>query len=427
MIHEAQIAHRSGMYTDSARQAFERGQAAANGIPFGALEHYPGDSSTPCRCVTSPESKVLTGKGWLPLLDVQVGDLVYTHRQRWRPVLALVVKPSAPYHREALLTGLDGRSVAATDNHLWHTSAGWQNSTDIDKESFFCYNLSMEVGHAKERDVSRMRYAYGQPEQARPLSIVSVGLSLREAQRFEGGGVYAVRIQPEGQGSVGESSNPQNHRRRRECRKEETPHTVEGFGRADMAGETRWPAMELVLARRKRLQEYHVSLSVGMDYGERAYSRWICASPPERRCVGRPPRELAFDGERETRAIARSNSQVQEQQALVDVLDLPKTFPEIYPAFQAQRPKILFNGLLPRGTAVYDLTVEEDASFVIEGFVAHNTNCACGWIIEEVRDDEDNLLGWNCTWTLDVQRVPEVHCLVCPDRAVNWAPLWVGA
>lgn len=425
MIHEAQIAYRSKMYTDSARQSFERGQAAANGIPHGALPAYPGDGSTTCRCITSPESKVLTGRGWLSLLDVQVGDLVYTHRQRWRPVLALVVKPSAPYHREVLLTGPHRRSVAATDNHLWHTSSGWQNSSDIDKESFLCYHLPMEVGYAKEEDMSKVRYAYGQPEQARPLSVVSVGLSLRDVQRFEGGGMYAVRIQSQGKGSMGESQNTQNHRGCWQGVKEETPHQVGGFGQADMANKIRWPALELVLAGRKRPQGHDVPLSVGMDYGEWSYPKGVRTSSPEQRRIRRPFGKFAFDGERGTRTVAWGHGR--EQQALVDVPDLPKTLPEVYPAFQVQRPEILFNGLLPHGTAVYDLTVEEDASFVIEGFVAHNTLCACGWIIEDVLDDEGNLLGWNCTWELNVQRVPEVHCPDCPDRAANWAPLWVPA
>lgn len=46
MIHEAQIAHRSGMYTDSARQAFERGKTRAHGVPL--LPEYPGGGSTIC-------------------------------------------------------------------------------------------------------------------------------------------------------------------------------------------------------------------------------------------------------------------------------------------------------------------------------------------------------------------------------------------
>jgi hypothetical protein len=39
--------------------------------------------------------------------------------------------------------------------------------------------------------------------------------------------------------------------------------------------------------------------------------------------------------------------------------------------------EVLLAGVLPRGTALYDLQVEQDHSFVIEGLAAHNTNCTC--------------------------------------------------
>ena len=48
------IAGRSKMYVNSAREAFERGNARAQGIPNGALPAFPGDGTTicltSCRC-----------------------------------------------------------------------------------------------------------------------------------------------------------------------------------------------------------------------------------------------------------------------------------------------------------------------------------------------------------------------------------------
>jgi intein/homing endonuclease len=37
---------------------------------------------------------------------------------------------------------------------------------------------------------------------------------------------------------------------------------------------------------------------------------------------------------------------------------------------------VLFHPMLP-GKILYDLTVEDDHSFIIEGLVAHNSNCRC--------------------------------------------------
>ena len=144
-IHEAQISARSQMYMNSAREAYERANMRASGV--ADLPAYPGDGSTICLCLTSPESKVLTIRGWVALLDIEVGEMVLTHRGRWRPVTALLVKPSAPYHRETILTGPNGRSVRATHNHLWYTTEGWKNSTALDNSSLLCYNTSKEVEH----------------------------------------------------------------------------------------------------------------------------------------------------------------------------------------------------------------------------------------------------------------------------------------
>jgi hypothetical protein len=33
--------------------------------------------------------------------------------------------------------------------------------------------------------------------------------------------------------------------------------------------------------------------------------------------------------------------------------------------------------MLPLGTPLYDLTIEEDHSFIVEGLISHNSNCRC--------------------------------------------------
>lgn len=53
--------------------------------------------------------------------------------------------------------------------------------------------------------------------------------------------------------------------------------------------------------------------------------------------------------------------------------------------------------MLSEGTPLYDLTVEGDHSFVVEGIVAHNcgANCRC-WL-----DVEDFDTEWIVNWTTE--------------------------
>jgi len=49
------------------------------------------------------------------------------------------------------------------------------------------------------------------------------------------------------------------------------------------------------------------------------------------------------------------------------------------------------------------------------------TLCACNWFIEEVYDEQGNLIGWNCYWTLGI--VKTEHCPDCLENAGKWNPL----
>ncbi len=56
-----------------------------------------------------------------------------------------------------------------------------------------------------------------------------------------------------------------------------------------------------------------------------------------------------------------------------------------------------------------------------DGSTACLSNCQCIWIIEEVRGEDGELLGWNCTWMLGAAD----HCDDCLGRAREWAPLFI--
>lgn len=257
-----QVAALASMYINSTREAYERAKARVRGI--SALPAYPGDGGTKCLCITTPESLVLTEYGWVPLLDVTVGTLVYTHRERWRPVTALVVKPAGPQQQGVTLITPAGRSVGATANHLWWTTAGWQAATDIGNTDVSCYYTDISEDEHKTL-LSNLSGPIEQSQPARPV-----------------------------------------------CR-----------------------------------------LPGGMSF-----------------------------------------------------LPIP---------VWAERPKILFGGLLPPSTAVYDLAVAEDHSFCIEGLFAHNTNCKCYWDIHYHRKPTPH---WSCYWRLGVAE----HCGNCEDHAAEWSP-----
>ncbi|GAC1648730.1 MAG: hypothetical protein NVS4B6_23690 [Mycobacterium sp.] len=77
---------------------------------------------------------------------------------------------------------------------------------------------------------------------------------------------------------------------------------------------------------------------------------------------------------------------------------------------------ILQPGLLPRGTALYDLTVAEDHSFVVEGLISHNSNCRCTWFLRRRQDG-----NVEATWVAE-DLGPRI-CATCRGRAHDWNPL----
>ena len=98
-----------------------------------SLPSVPGDGSTVCLCITTPSSRVLTNRGWIPIAEVLIGDLVLTHKNRWKRVLAIPKNPSGPLHKQAYIRGMDGQLVGCTDTHRFLTKQGWGSIALINK------------------------------------------------------------------------------------------------------------------------------------------------------------------------------------------------------------------------------------------------------------------------------------------------------
>lgn len=82
--------------------------------------NVPPRSSKP---VCQDERVWVRGKGDIPLREVVVGDEVWTHRQRWRKVLAVHEQGALPVKR--LITE-QGRTILAEGTHPFLTPEGWR-------------------------------------------------------------------------------------------------------------------------------------------------------------------------------------------------------------------------------------------------------------------------------------------------------------
>ncbi|MCB2129660.1 MAG: hypothetical protein KDE03_11415 [Rhodobacteraceae bacterium] len=70
-------------------------------------------------------------------------------------------------------------------------------------------------------------------------------------------------------------------------------------------------------------------------------------------------------------------------------------------------------GLLRKPIPLFDIEVEDDHSYIIEGMVSHNTNCKCGWAIRKRGRSQF------ATWRLGRAE----HCDTCLARARSWKNL----
>jgi site-specific DNA-cytosine methylase len=116
------------------------------GDEFGSVDIIVG--GPPC---FGEGTLILTKSGYVPIEDVRVGDLVLTHKRRWRPVTSIMSRES----KESLLLKSQGVSdTVVTSEHPYYcremslvwdndkrvysrsfASASWKKSGELDKES----------------------------------------------------------------------------------------------------------------------------------------------------------------------------------------------------------------------------------------------------------------------------------------------------
>jgi SPP1 gp7 family putative phage head morphogenesis protein len=104
-------------------------------FPVGKGPQPVEDTHPGCRCILDPRTKIYTSKGWKYIRDIEVGNLVLTHRGRFKPVID--VHEPAPYKDTAIrISFRKGRkinSILVTKDHPFKTSGGWVNAESLSK------------------------------------------------------------------------------------------------------------------------------------------------------------------------------------------------------------------------------------------------------------------------------------------------------
>lgn len=414
-LSDEQIAARIGMYADRLRGIEQQGEIDMLGLD---LPQVPGDGGTQCLCLTSPEARVWTAQGWQQLVDVKVGDLVLTHRMRWQPVTALIIKLSVPRHRQAWVLAPSGRYVGCTEEHLWWGPNGWQDASHLGS----MYALQREEVPNEAEAMQYLQGELGVDYPRRPLQIMSIGMSLREAQRLQGIGMHIVRDEPQGKGTV--AGQPRNDTGRYSGSGTGATATVRRPGFLQVAAEAGRALVELVLGRRWQ-EAYGLPLPVGLDNAQWAYLEGPRDTPQEWSGGRRPIGELGIvDAERARKTTwGGGTSEEPDDIAAMDLPEVRRGVQTLSP-WQEWKPEVLLGDVLPRGTAVYDIVVAEDHSFVVEGLVAHNTNCRCHLEFEESTRPS----GRGETAVVEVRWIVDEaaeHCQDCLDKRDEWNPLVV--
>jgi hypothetical protein len=444
---------RAGLYAGPVVEGYERGTARAAGRVAAELASdatttvlsstgpdlpaYPGDGQT--SCVVSPESRVLTDQGWTPIKDVHIGDRVLTHEGRFRRVTATMVNP-AKDKTFMTIVGTTGETVTFTGDHQLLSPHGWYPVDGIIDQGMLVLMFARgALPNAEEND-----------------------LRVRREEGSSGEAVHQMRQSRAGHEAVAGPGHSRLHDDRNEAHAGEAEEAVRRHQRSDkMAAQSRWAFLRVVLGGRP--QANHLSLSMAMDQGTRANSGWARYSPQEpglhQRRLGQPgvlaspaasattssgarpvcPRSAGRRPHRRSRSSLRamwwhlSDRRPEKGQSLllailsdcVDADNLPmrRLRKALYRRARTwQAPQVLQQGLLPDGVPLYDITVEGDHSFVIEGIAAHNclSRCRCSW---KILAHEDR---WECWWKLNPAAE---HCEECVANARRYDPLihpWVG-
>ena len=334
-----------------------------------------GDAS--CYCVTTPKSRILTKEGWKNFFEIDVGDLVFTHQLRWRRVTSVIIKLSESYHQQVYVKAPTGKLVGATQTHRWLTKNGWENANCIDSNNSKIYNITnlfQEVGYDTQ-EVQDLWFQLFQQEQDRSVYEVPTNLSMQQQKRLSCRPVSILCESKNSNSSMEKTLNTSENvgGNKRDTQKETLPLLGLDCEWDALDKEIRWQILLFLLGRKQK--KVSISVPISMDFGSWKDTRGTQYPSQEWRSIRRQIRKLrAIDLARTFESSFVNAAQKEEKR--IPLQDLRKKMESLDTSRQAT--EILFGEMLEnRSTLLYDITVEDDHSYILEGLVSHNSNCLC--------------------------------------------------
>lgn len=367
--------------------------------------------------------RVLTKNGWCPIEQVHAGDLVLTHRGRWRAVIATADNGVRP----VLRLSVNGGSLVCTNDHRLLTPRGWCDAKDsrivfaADVQELWD-SVRSKKGSEGRTGISKvlfsgLLYASATPRRIGPTDCADVqklwGFVRPQAAPAHTTGSSALLFEGMSArgstfGGFGEAAEVrtvwQNGRQKQKT-----------FLLNEMSRRIRRGARGSPPFAGSCLSELRTNVSPKID-GERLLFDGV------QKRGARPGDAGGFESELSRRVVDRgafqSLSQEDIQKDARPIQNVRGVWIEVsssrapYRRSETERFTQQPGGALspmPYGVAqiekcgearVYDLQVEEDRSFVVEGFIAHN--CIIDDPIKNADEANsptyrDKLFGWYAT------------------------------
>jgi len=371
-------------------------------------------------CCFTGSSRVATARGWIPISRVRPGDQVITHRGRFRSVVTTHQRlaKGREDNRAVVLRGPSG-SVGLTGDHKVLTPDGWKRAADVASLGLFC----VELPH-----VEIMRTLWGEaPREGpyEPVPKVSPRMRMRAAKSKTGGEMHGVRQAEEEQAPSQEMEGPGISRGNGRTAPVKRGGDAQGYGaphtRIIQAAPQRRPILrhdQGLLIKPIEATPY-LPLQMALGTGQRADPAGHGNPPQEQQPERRPPRKPGTDvglrSQKHARgptanrahmlfmwdALCRFSARDEDwasflRQSMPGYMAKPAPLPPegdadllgMWDNLRSQKergpdPEDLLSivcggapaetiGELRDGAILYDITVEDDHSFILEGLVVSN-------------------------------------------------------
>lgn len=117
--------------------------------------NFGAGRSLPISCVVG-DTWINTDKGGKQAKDIQIGDMVLTHKNRYRPVTAIMPTPKKD-DIWRLKVGTRMTNLYITGNHLVLTNLGWVRVDELNQESHFIAVNSSQIDQVDEEYIVEVK------------------------------------------------------------------------------------------------------------------------------------------------------------------------------------------------------------------------------------------------------------------------------